>query len=224
MSIRHAAIIPAAPLLIPTLTGQVAVAQEVRTAALTALQGMFAPSVREVVIVAEAQPAGWHAADRPRRLDRLGGWGPRESGDALPVPLALGLQLVSDAGWSGATRLLAVDSHSAAPELTSDCALVVMGNGSACCTPKAPGSFREDAVEFNATLLDTVRSTDVAAMRAFDAADAAEQLSDIAMPLQVLGASLDPSTPASLHFAGEWGGVFYVCATYDASKANEGES
>lgn len=212
-----AALVPAAPLLLPALTGDAAVAADARAAALACIGDVIATGAEVIVLAAQGNPARVWPSDSPLRLDRIGGRGLRD-GDAepLPVPLAIGASLLRDAGWSGDVRYLTVDESGAAPDLDlpARSGLVALGNGSARCTDKAPGSLHPDAAEFNAALLRYVTDADARADACIDQAAAAEQWSDVAGPAALLATALPDDTKAHVRFAEVVNGVYYVCASF----------
>jgi len=85
----------------------------------------------------------------------------------LTMPLAIGASMLRDAGWTGTTSFHALErtmSADAAAEVgrglgttKRSVGLLLLGNGSACCTEKAPGSFHPQADEFNTNLVAMIR-------------------------------------------------------------------
>jgi len=231
MSVVGAALVPAAPVLVPGLSGHTRTAPEVRAATLEAIQRMIDAGVDEVAVLAEADRAGLFDSDAPWGLHRIGGMhsvsepGAGSAFDKpLTVSLAIGASMLRDAGWTGPTSLHALEramSADAAAELGRrleakgrSVGLLLLGNGSACCTEKAPGSFHPEAETFNATLLAMIRQGDRAAMMELSAHDTADQLSDVRVPLQVFaGATAGHRFLSSITFADDFAGVYYICAT-----------
>ena len=231
MSIVSAALVPAAPLLVPGLNGHTMPAPEVRAAALEAIQRMIDAGVDEVIVLAEADRDGLFDSTAPWGLHRIGGMHTLSEPGAgvtfdqlLTVSLAIGASVLRDAGWTGTTSFYALErtmSADAAAEVgrgleatRRSVGLLLLGNGSACCTEKAPGSFHPQAETFNATLLTVIRQGDRAAMMELSAHDTADQLSDVRVPLQVFaGATSGHRFLGSITFADDFAGVYYICAT-----------
>ena len=229
MSIVSAALVPAAPVIVPGLSGHTMPAPEVRSAALDAIQRMIDAGVDEVIVLAEAVRDGLFDSTAPWGLHRIGGLHPFSEAGAvfdqlLTMPLAIGASMLRDAGWTGTTSFHALErtmSADAAAEVgrglgttKRSVGLLLLGNGSACCTEKAPGSFHPQAETFNATLLTVIRQGDRAAMMELSAHDTADQLSDVRVPLQVFaGATSGHGFLGSIAFADDFAGVYYICAT-----------
>ena len=229
MSIVSAALVPAAPVIVPGLSGHTMPAPEVRSAALDAIQRMIDAGVEEVIVLAEADRDGLFDSTAPWGLHRIGGLHPFSEAGAvfdqlLTMPLAIGASMLRDAGWTGTTYFHALErtiSADAAAEVgrglgttKRSVGLLLLGNGSACCTEKAPGSFHPQAETFNATLLTVIRQGDRAAMMELSAHDTADQLSDVRVPLQVFaGATSGHRFLGSITFADDFAGVYYICAT-----------
>jgi len=235
MTVVCAAIIPAAPILIPQLGGAQHSASEVLDAALTTLRGLLREQPDEIVVVAEDARAGEYDQTSRWALSRFGGVpdllpegaasqdGELRQASVLPHSLAIAAALLHQAGWRGRTRFQALDPDlpGAQAEAFGDqvqrgstsTGLLLLGNGSACCTPQAPGAFREDAAACNAALLDMIRDCDEQAMQTLTAAACREQRSDIRVPLQVLAGAVQPaSARTEIVYAEEFAGVFYLCA------------
>ena len=230
MSIVSAALVPAAPVIVPGLSGHTMPAPEVRSAALDAIQRMIDAGVDEVIVLAEADRDGLFDSTAPWGLHRIGGLHPFSEAGAvfdqlLTMPLAIGASTLRDAGWTGTTYFHALErtiSADAAAEVgrglgttKRSVGLLLLGNGSACCTEKAPGSFHPQANEFNTNLVAMIRQGNRAAMMALPTQGAAEQLSDIRVPLQVFaGATPEHRLVSSIGFTGDFAGVYYICATF----------
>ena len=230
MSIVSAALVPAAPVIVPGLSGHTMPAPEVRSAALDAIQRMIDAGVEEVIVLAEADRDGLFDSTAPWGLHRIGGLHPFSEAGAvfdqlLTMPLAIGASMLRDAGWTGTTYFHALErtiSAEAAAEVgrglgttKRSVGLLLLGNGSACCTEKAPGSFHPQANEFNTSLVGMIRQGNRAAMMALPTQGAAEQLSDIRVPLQVFaGATPEHRLVSSIGFTGDFAGVYYICATF----------
>ena len=139
--------------------------------------------------------------DRPLGTWRYGGHAPHgQSGVALPLSFAVGMSLLTEAGFTGEVRLLPLPAATT-PERAAqlgrdivadgDVGLLLIGNASACSPPRAPGAFREDAEEFNEAIVHAVRTLEPASLMGVSDAAAREQLSDLRLPLQVLSGALE---------------------------------
>jgi hypothetical protein len=231
MSVVGAALVPAAPVLVPGLSGSAVPAPEARAAALGVMQRLIDIGLDEVVVLAEADRDGLFDDSAPWDLHRLGGMhavGDPGAGGSfdqrLPVSLAIGASMLRDAGWTGSTSFQGLErtmSNDAATEVGRHLAatprsvgLLLLGNGSACCTAKAPGSLHPQASAFNEALLAMIQRGNSAEMMELSANETADQLSDIRVPLQVfVGATSPRQFLGSVAFAEEFAGVQYICAT-----------
>jgi len=253
MSLLGAAIIPAAPVLIPKLSGTARPAEEPRAAVMHALQWIRSLEPSTLVVIAEGDANRILPGDHPLALERFTGravtgltirdshQGRPPQPEPLPLPLAVAAALLQDAGWRGPTVYRSVDRSSSAAQAraigreiaapavgdTGDVPMVVLlaGSGSACTTPQAPGAHRPDADAFNAMLHSMIEHGDITSMAEITARQSAEQLSDIRIPVQVLAGLVPPLNPAGriLH-AEEFRGVFYLCAAFDTMTGEHGRS
>lgn len=211
-----AAVCPAPPLLVPEVaSGAAAELGDARTACSDALAVLAASRPDLLVVVGAADqdhrgpyPRGARGTFRGFGVEvdvRLGegGGGPRP----LPASLAVGAWLLRHARWGAAPveglgvgesldaeRCLEAGRELAARD--ARVALLVMGDGSACRTLKAPGYLDERAAAFDAAAARALGAADVAALAALDAELAAELLAAGRAPWQVLagaaeGAGLD---------------------------------
>ncbi|MDJ0381903.1 class III extradiol dioxygenase subunit B-like domain-containing protein [Streptomyces sp. G-G2] len=125
-----------------------------------------------------------------------------DAGRPLPVSLAVAAWLLAHTAWSGApVDGLGVEE----PLTTADClatgrelaaraervALLVMGDGSACRTLKAPGYLDERAEAFDAAAAHALAAADVAALAAIDPRLAAELKAAGRAPWQVLAGAAE---------------------------------
>lgn len=213
-----AAVCPAPPLLVPEVAaGAAAELDDARTACSDALAVLAAarPDLLVVVGAAGSRPAGAYPAGSRGGFHGFGVGAEVRLGDAsgdgaeraLPDSLAVGAWLLGRARWGAApVEGLAV----AEPLETEGCllagreiaaragrvALLVMGDGSACRTLKAPGYLDERAAAFDAAAGRALGAADTGALAALDAVLAAELLAAGRAPWQVLagaaeGAGLD---------------------------------
>ncbi len=145
------------------------------------------------------------------------------AGPPLPLPLGLGARLLDEAGYSGPRLLQSV--HSGEPAvaclrlgaglrtMSDRVGLLVMADGSACRSLRAPGYLDPRAAAFDAVIADAVRSGDLAPLRAMDA-DLARELLVASRPgWQVLAGAM-PGRAASTEvlYEADPFGVFYLVA------------
>ncbi len=232
MSIVGAALVPAAPVLLPALSGREQPAAAVLNASLEVMRQLIESDPAEVIVLAEADRDGLFENSAPWGLHRLGGMRTSDEidataarGEPLPVPLAIGAALLGTAGWTGPAVFHALD-RSISPEAaieygrqlssnTVPVGLLLLGNGSACCTDKAPGSFHLGAQAFNEALTSMIRTGDQRAVARLSAEASAAQLSDIRLPLQVLaGAESRCRLRGSIAYDEPFMGVHYICAAF----------
>ncbi len=228
MSVVGAALIPAAPVLVRGLSGSQEAAQEQRAAALGVLRELLDTHPERIVVIAQGDPAGEFDESCTLGLHRLGGLPPvtvPATGHSvmLPIPLAIAAALLGEAGWNDPTsyRLISASAPEAAAssigqefhESTERIGLLILGNASACSTPKAPGSFHPDSAGFNARLVELISGGSRASLAAITKTDFEAQLSDLRIPLLVLS-GVSAVTTADIDHAEEFMGVFYVCATF----------
>jgi hypothetical protein len=102
----------------------------------------------DVVVLGGAAPTGWHSG----QVDATP-WGVRgvAAADPLPLPLAVGAALLGDRPH----RLLAVDGS--AVVLPPGASVLVVGDGTAKRTEKAPGQFDPRAAAVDEALVAALR-------------------------------------------------------------------
>ncbi|MGP4114181.1 hypothetical protein ACTWP5_25130 [Streptomyces sp. 4N509B] len=198
-----AAVCPCPPLLVPQVArGASPELDEARAACRDALAVLADARPDRLVVVGPAEgpgrsvfPAGTRGSFRGFGVDldvTLGGVGPGRQGEPagseehpLPPSLAVGAWLLADAGWSAApveglalgasldpARCLAAGRELAAGRRRL--ALLVMGDGSARRSPRAPGAHDDRAAAFDAAVARALATADSAALAALDAELAAE--------------------------------------------------
>jgi hypothetical protein len=233
-----AAICPPAPLLARELTGLDPVIPELRQACAAAAERLVKAGPEVIAVVGLGRRTAVWPADG--RLDLAafgpalgtrggsvpggpvpGGWVP--GGPPLPLPLGLGARLLDEAGYSGPRLLQSV--HSGEPGVTclrlgaglrtmSDrVGLLVMADGSACRSLRAPGYLDPRAAAFDAVIADAVRSGDLAPLRAMDS-DLARELLVASRPgWQVLAGAMPGRAPSTeVLYEADPFGVFYLVA------------
>jgi hypothetical protein len=241
--IVRAALCPSPPLLAPGVTGQADVLPELRDACEAAVAWLLAAAPDAVTVIGPATAtATWPPDSVPdlsmhapalNRLARLAAPGPRvdplSSGLPLPIPLAIGAQLLDGAGYAG-PRVLQSIAESASPDACRDLgrdlaadaplsALLVMGDGTARRSAAAPGYLDERAEPFDTVVEQAFRDGDVPALAALDP-DVARDLLAAGRPAwQVLAGALAATTavrPSTrILYSDAPLGVAYLVATLD---------
>ena len=202
-----AVLCPATPLLHPEVTGRHAVVPELRAACARAVTRLLNSEPDTVVVAGPAALTGeWDPAGR---LDpSVFAPGIRRTGDrSLPPALGLGAFLLDQAGYAGRRRLQAVGLDEPASaciqlgmrlrETDAKAALLVMGDGSARRTLKAPGYLDSRATAFDKEVEQVVRDSDLAALQRLDRRLAHELLATGWPAWQVLSGALQDLTPAA---------------------------
>lgn len=211
-----AAVCPAPPLLVPDVAaGAAPELADARTACSDALAVLAAsrPDLLVVVGAADRDHRGPYPQGSRGSFHGFGVEADVQLGDGeegprlLPPSLAVGAWLLRRARWGAApveglgvgepleaARCLEAGRDLAARE--ERVALLVMGDGSACRTLKAPGYLDDRAAAFDAAAGRALAAADVAALAALDAGLAHELKAAGRAPWQVLagaaeGAGLD---------------------------------
>ncbi|HSZ40459.1 MAG TPA: hypothetical protein VK817_10915 [Trebonia sp.] len=237
--IIRAALCPSPPLLARELTGRDVALPDLRDACATAVALLLAAGPDTVTVVGGAPAtATWGAGDRldlaafaPVLRGRVPGGTP-----GLPAPVGLGAMLLDEAGYDGPLVLQAVGQSAPADECVrlgaslaaagERTGLLVMGDGTAKRTPKAPGHFDERAEPFDASVEKAVRSGDMPALAALDAGLARDLMATGRAAWQVLagalGAAMSPSassSPGEVLYSGAPYGVSYLVAVLEPMAA-----
>jgi hypothetical protein len=224
--IGGAAICPPAPLLARELTGLDPVLPELREACTAAVKRLVRSGPELIAVVgAGCRSATWPAdgrLDLAAFAPALGGSGPG-SAPPLPMTLGLGTRLLDEGGYRGPRRLQSVgqDEPAAAcvrlgaelSRLGNRVGLLVMADGSACRSLRAPGYLDPRAAAFDAALEQAVRGGDLEALRPMDENVARELLASGRPAWQVLAGAM-PGRPATadILYTGDPFGVFYLVA------------
>ena len=149
--------------------------------------------------------------------------GPVPAGPPLPLPLGLGARLLDESGYRGPRLLQSVHSGEPAAAclrlgaglrtLGDRVGLLVMADGSACRSLRAPGYLDPRAAAFDAAIADAVRSGDLAPLRAMDS-DLARELLVAGRPgWQVLAGAIPGRAPGTeVLYEADPFGVFYLVA------------
>jgi hypothetical protein len=240
-----AALCPAPPLLAREVTGTDPVLPELRQACLDAVTALVVcrPGLIAVVGVADATRS-WDVraelnlspyapgADHGKLSAGASGRGtPAPGGNApgLPLSVGLGARLLKKAGYRGRLILQSI----AEDEPTAQCAalgarlatesdrvaLLVMADGSARRSRKAPGYLDERSVPFDAAVERAIRSGDLAALLAIDSGVARELMATGRASFQVLAGALD-GVPRSteIRYSDDPFGVAYLVASLTAAQ------
>ncbi|MER6630480.1 class III extradiol dioxygenase subunit B-like domain-containing protein [Streptomyces sp. NPDC000987] len=235
-----AAVCPCPPLLVPEVAAGAAPELDAARAACTDALGVLAAARPDRLVIvgpaAESEhgvyPEGARGSFRGFGVDldvRLGGPGDA-GGDPgprrLPSSLAVAAWLLERTGWSdapieglGVRETLATERCLAAgKEIAARAgrvALLVMGDGSACRTLKAPGYLDERAAPFDGQVARALASADAAALEALDAGAARELMVSGRAPWQVLaGAAEGAGLSGALLFEDAPYGVGYLVAAW----------
>jgi hypothetical protein len=228
-----AAVCPHPPLLIPEVAvGAAAELDALRTACDEAVGRLTAAEPDVVVIVGAGVVSGEFPPDARGSLVGYGvavGVLLGETGGSaaarLPLSLTIGTWLLHRSGWTGERIAYAVaDGESTAryaqmgAELAARAprvALLVMGDGSACRTEKAPGYIDERAEPFDSTVAAALGKPDPDALLALDPDLARDLLVAGRAAWQVLaGAASGQSYEADLLYDDAPYGVGYLVATW----------
>ena len=230
--IAGVAICPPAPLLARELTGLDPVIPELRQACAAAAGRLVKAGPDVIAVVGPGRRTAVWPADG--RLD-LAAFGPAlgpapgirggsvPGGPPLPLPLGLGVRLLDEAGYTGPRLLQSVHSGEPAAAclrlgadlrtLSDRVGLLVMADGSACRTLRAPGYLDPRAAAFDAAIEEAVRSGDLAPLRAMDQDLARELLAAGRPGWQVLAGAMPGRAPSTeVLYEGDPFGVFYLVA------------
>ncbi|CAL9288770.1 class III extradiol dioxygenase subunit B-like domain-containing protein [Streptomyces sp. R02] len=234
-----AAACPCPPLLVPEVAAGAAPELDAARAACTDALGVLAAARPDLLVVVGPDagtcdyPAGTPGSfrrfgvDLDVRLGDGGGDGEGVAGRELPYGLAVGAWLLGRTRWAGTPVAGRGVGESLAPDaclaegrrlagLADRVALLVMGDGSACRTLKAPGYLDERAAPFDAEVARALGAADTAALRALDAGLARELKVSGRAPWQVLAGAAEGAAGLSgtlLHENAPYG-VGYMVATW----------
>ncbi|ADI06447.1 hypothetical protein SBI_03326 [Streptomyces bingchenggensis BCW-1] len=235
-----AAVCPCPPLLVPEVAaGAAGELDGLRAACLDAVGVLAAARPERLIVVGPAErdgrgphPQGTPGSFRGFGVDldvRLGGWGEAAaevSERTLPPSLAVAAWLLERARWQAAPveglgvgePLASERCREVGRELAAQAeqvALLVMGDGSACRSLKAPGYLDERAAGFDADVARALGAADVGALAALDEELAAELKAAGRAPLQVLaGAGEGAALKGELRYEAAPYGVGYFVAMW----------
>ncbi|MEU5098541.1 class III extradiol dioxygenase subunit B-like domain-containing protein [Streptomyces sp. NPDC020996] len=235
-----AAVCPCPPLLVPEVAAGAAPELDAARAACTDALGVLAAARPDRLVVVGPAAESEHGAypegargsfrgfgvELDVRLGRAGDAAGAPGARRLPPSLAVAAWLLRRTGWSdapieglGVRETLATERCVAAgKEIAARAgrvALLVMGDGSACRTLKAPGYLDERAAPFDAQAARALAAADVAALEALDAGAAQELMVSGRAPWQVLaGAAEGAGLSGALLFEDAPYGVGYLVAAW----------
>jgi hypothetical protein len=217
-----AAICPAAPLLARELTGTDPVVPELRHACLDAVSALVASVPELIAVVGVADENGrW---DSGGRLD-LGAFAPAlrygPAHTALPPSLGLGSMLLDECDYDGPRELYSVTEDDTAADCAAlgawlakrpeRVALLVMADGSARRTLRAPGYLDARSEPFDAEVVAAVRHGDAASLLAVDADLAREVMATGRPGWQVLAGAVAKSwSGTQVRYCDDPFGVLYL--------------
>jgi hypothetical protein len=220
-----AALCPGPPLLVPALSGADPDAARLRLACADAVEVVMSTAPDLVAVVgAHDATASWPAAARAD-LSMYGGPGPQPE-IVAPLSVGLGALLLDWAGYRGERLMWSVGPDQpertaaqivAAAQITDvgpRVGLLVIADGSAKRTLKAPGYLDERAEPYDAQVRLALSTGDMAALRRLDP-DLARELMAPGWPaLQVLAAAVGDDCPhATIHYDDAPFGVGYLVAS-----------
>jgi hypothetical protein len=176
VSIGAVAFVPAAPLLIPAVAGGSAgLEAELRAASLDAVARAVSGGPDQVVVVASVPASGeWSQ----RSTWDFAGFGvartPPDPRPTLPWPLGIGAWLLDEVGWGGGRRYVGVATSAGAAPLADPqsvvgrTSVVVVGDGSARRSERAPGHLHERAEAFDVAVADLLGRGDLTGLSGLD--------------------------------------------------------
>jgi hypothetical protein len=229
--IISAALCPSPPLLVGELAGADPVAAELREACCEAVASLVASAPDLIAVVGPAERTETWPADARLNVSAYGGL-PRPT-VARPAPLAVGLGalLLDRGGYHGPRLLQSVGPDEPlsgclqlATEIGGSAArvgLLVMADGTARRTLKAPGYLDERAVPFDAEIERALSTGDLAALHALDQPLAQELMATGWSALQVLAGAFGDRQPSTkILYADAPFGVGYLVAALKAAENN----
>lgn len=224
MTLADVVFVPAAPLLVPAVAGGGDdLDAEMRDGCLALVASALGGRDQALVVAPTAVTGEWPGA----ATWDFGGFGvprPDAAGrERLPWSLGIGAWLLDAAGWAGSRGYVGITpsgSPSAGDLAAGSTVVLVVGDGSACRTEKAPGYLDERAEAFDAGIEAALRAGDAAALAATDEVLAGELLcrSVPAWRWVAAAAAGRSVTEATMAFAAAPYGVAYFVARWQLSQ------
>ncbi|MFA7323380.1 MAG: hypothetical protein WC005_03390 [Candidatus Nanopelagicales bacterium] len=188
----------------------------------------FEPMARRVIIIGSDTTTHWYmngGIGSSRGFGGIADYSIGSSAEVLPLSLAVGAAVLEAAAWDTDVIALSVASHSTyseraklAGEVVAQAVavptlLVVVGDGSATRTEKAPGYVQPDAIAFDAEIAEALGSADVDALVSVTQ-DRADRLWCQGLPAWQVAASAVPSAQGVLALQSAPFGVNYLVASW----------
>jgi hypothetical protein len=233
--ISTAAVLPHPPLLVAELAGSAAAETAGLRAACRDVAARLAAAGDRWIAVGAAPTPSRHGPDTRGTFAGYGAdvrvglsAGARADPDPeLPLPVLVAGWLREQAGTAGErvridAHVLPADTppgeaHRAGEELASDgdAVLLVLGDGAATHTARAPGAFDERAAAYDQRVADALDAGDAAALDALDPALSDALLVAGRVPWQVLAGALPHPSAARLEHSSAPYGVAYHVALWE---------
>jgi len=224
--ITVAAICPATPLLVGGLTGSDPVVPDLRQACLDAVSQVAATAPELIAVIGAAgQTRQWDPApvlDPAIFAPGIGGESPAAE-PGLPPSVGVGAWLLTEAGYRGPRLLTSVSSDepadrcaevgAAVASASGRTGLLVMADGSARRSLKAPGYLDQRSEAFDAEIERAIRGGDLAALLDVNTRLAGELLATGIPALQALAGALAGPVTTHVSYRGAPFGVGYLVAS-----------
>ncbi len=220
-----AALCPAPPLLIPGLTGAAQVLPELRQACLAAVAEIVAAGPDRIAVIGTGERTGTWPEDAEFDLAAFApGLDGSPAGGELPAALGVGAWLLRQSGYAGQRLLRSVGLDEPAERCaqigaeiaatTARTALLVLGDGSARRSRKAPGYFDDRSAGFDAEVERAVRAGDTDALLRIDPGLARDLMATGRPAWQVLAGALNGERLAvQVRYCDDPFGVSYLVAS-----------
>jgi hypothetical protein len=235
VSVASVAFVPAAPLLVPAVAGGSAELEAgLRAACLDVVAQTVARGPDEVVVVATVPSATASAGEWSGRSTwDFAGFGvarvPSDPRPKLPWPLGIGAWLLDEVGWGGPRRYVGVaadgvDGAAPSPGLfVGATSIIVVGDGSARRSERAPGHLHAHAEAFDAAVADLLGRGDITGLCGLDDTLAAELMCSGLPVWRWLIAALDGALVADAELLAHTApyGVGYFVARWSFGQTQE---